>query len=249
MRKFIFATLFAVACSLLVHADTVSFVPASSGSLGVSSKTYGSITATAYYWNGSSWVTGVSGLSLYGRAETNDNGIGVCDPLEFGNGTTTNTCGTSGGKGDWNELSNEMAPELIRLSKTAGTAWVSVQLSSLDGNGSTNPANYEHGTLWASNGSFGSAVAVCNFIALGGSSTCFGSTTNLEPTINIGAQYANYSYLYIQANDWSTACVQNHVCNTNNDFLVRAATVPEPGSMALLAGGFLGLLALIRRRR
>src|SRR4051794_809739 len=118
MRKFIGPLVFLclMTCASLLHADTVSFVPASSGSLGTSTKTYGPVTATAFYWNGSSWVTNVANLSLYGRNETNDSGIGVCDPNEFSNGINhTNLCGTAGGNGDWNELSNEISKELIQL--------------------------------------------------------------------------------------------------------------------------------------
>jgi hypothetical protein len=244
MRKFIGSSLcllLFLATTTLLNANTVSFVPASSGSLGTSSKSYGPITATAFYWNGSAWVTGVTNLSLYGRNETNDAGIGVCDPNEF---SPTNLCGTGGGNGDWNELSNEISKELIRLQLAAGNSWVSVQLSSLDGN-STGTLDDERGTLWASNsGAFdGSAVKVCNFVAFGSAGTCFGTTTNIEPTINISNSYSNYTYLYFQPNDWTGGG------NTNNDFLIRGATVPEPSSLILFGFGVAGLLTKRRLRK
>jgi hypothetical protein len=65
---------------------------------------------------------------LFRRNEPGDHGLGVCSE---GSGA----CGTGSGMGDWNELSNLVSPEVIRLTLPDNYEWVSFQLSSLDSNG------------------------------------------------------------------------------------------------------------------
>src|SRR5947209_18131004 len=74
-------------------ADTiVSFVPAASGPLppnptatAIFGTAPASIIANGWYNNGTSWTQ--SGVQLWGRNETNDHGLGMCNPNEQSAGT------------------------------------------------------------------------------------------------------------------------------------------------------------------
>jgi hypothetical protein len=221
------------------HADTIAFYPPV-GNSGSSSATFGSIAVQGYYYNGSAWTT--TGANIFGRNETNDHGIGICNPAEV------TSCGTGSGGGDWNELSNAHNAELIRLTRPTGSSWVSVQLSSLDGNGySSDPANagyWERGQLLASATGVpgGSWTLICNFGAYG-TGTCVNvGGTSVEPIFMIPTAYAGTPYLFFLPYDWRPGT------STNNDFLVMAATVPEPTTLGMLATGLFGLI-LVRRRK
>jgi len=228
-------------CLLLVMAvgtaQATSFVPGVGGSLGTSSTVIGGITVTAFYYDTttSSWKS----ANLFGRNDgIDDRGLGICDPKETGA-----QCGTGGGGGDYNELSNEAADELIRLTLPAGYHWVSVQLSSLDDNGSTNTALWERGQLLtSSSGTPGSGTAICNVI-FGGSFSCYGGGDGINPILNITGASANSPYLFLKAYDWSGGG------NKNNDYLIQAATIgktPEPATMLLMGSG---IAALLGRRK
>ena len=75
--------------------------------------------------------------SLYLRNVTSDHGLGVISNGE-----------TSAQGGDYNELSNELNLEVIRLQKPTGDKWTSLWVSSLDSGGS---GSAEVGTLYWSN--------------------------------------------------------------------------------------------------
>lgn len=250
MRLKLTLLLVVVTMTTLAFSNSVSFVPATSGSLGVVSKTFtngsASINATAMYWNGTTWTTSSASLNLYGRNETNDRGIGVCSPGE--------TC-TSPGGGDYNELSNERGPELIRLAIQPGWVWNSIQLSSLDNNGG---GAVEHAMIFAGNvanplgpaGGLTNETVFCKVTAgatvtTNGGCTLSGGINSVEPIFNVPSAYAGSSYLFFEAYDWTNSN------NTNNDYLIKSATisrVPEPGTLGLLGSSILGLLAFRRRR-
>src|SRR5579872_3753387 len=96
-------------CGVSALADTVNFNTASGfvvGSFGVSQATLGGIQVNAYYYKNGAWQA----ANLFGRNQAPDDvGLGICDPSETAN------CGTGQNGGDYNEISNEIYPEIIRL--------------------------------------------------------------------------------------------------------------------------------------
>lgn len=169
--------------------------------------------------------------NLYVRNQTNDHGFGICSPFD------DPPCPGPSGGGDFNELDNAGAPEVIRLTRPAGYEWVSVQLSSLDSNSSTDPDDFERGQLWAS------AAPIPAFI--GTSLLDFAGGGPVEPTFAVSDPTA--PYLFFRPFDYRPTGT-----NDNNDFLVYAVTiertrVPEPVTLGLLGIGFLALG--VRRRR
>ena len=225
--------------STFTVADTITFT-AVVGSYGTSSYTLNGVKIDAYYFDSgtNTWKS----ATLFGRNETNDHGVGICDPAEATN------CGTGSGGGDYNEISNELRPETLRLTLPTGYTWGNVQISSLDTNSGT---GNEHGVLYSSTtgtpGASGSiGTQICTFAATG-TQTC-ASTGGMEPTITIPASFANSPYLFLEAKDLSNPS------NTNNDFLLYSVTInkvstPEPGSLVLLGSGLTALGGLLRRKR
>jgi hypothetical protein len=205
------------------------------GDTGSSSFVHGSgLTVNGYYFDDFTEDWTGTGANLYIRNEPNDHGLGVCSAPE-------SPCPGPSGGGDINELDNEGAQELIRLSLPDGHTWVSVQLSSLDENDGS--PNFEFGQLWAD---------------LDGDPASFdtvlwqfqGDDIDVEPLFLIPALAASSPYLFFQPLDWRPTGL-----NTNNDFLVYQATiqrpdedVPEPASTSLIALGLL-LIGGLRRKR
>jgi hypothetical protein len=256
--------------------DTINFTDAFSGSfvqfttngtnangavisLNGAQLTYKGITLTGYWFDSSSGKWTTTGVNLVGRNDNTgispDHGIGVCNPDEMKSGV----CPTDG---NLNEISNEVRPEILQISRgTAFDNWRGVGLSSLDTNSDDpNAISFEHGRLFASNlnaSGFGNAdlskVAgvdlLCGFSISGlfqsSSGPCVGA--NLGPELDINFVTPNTStYLYLQAFDF-----ENND-NFNNDYLLRSLygdppPIPEPGTLMLVTIGL--AVASLRLRR
>ena len=167
------------------------------------------LTADAFYLVGGVWTQ----TSLFRRIEAPDDlGFGVCSPGE--------SCGSGLGGGDFNELSNLTSPELIRLTLPDGYTWVSVSVSSMDDNGSTDLDNVERGQMWASDSSSPST----SLGALFGGSALW-QITGGDPNQSFSgftAATSGSQYLFFEAYDFLNGT------NTNNDYLIHSVTLEEP---------------------
>jgi hypothetical protein len=216
MRSLIVALAFVMAVFLVqssssqaqVTIDFSTIGPA--GNLGVTSYTDPAtgLTVTGYYFDGAAWVP----ANLFLRSQPNDNGLGVCNPVE---------AAENGGDcpldvGDINELDNDGNSELIVLTLPAGYEWVSVQISSMDDAGGTP----ERGILYADTdgvlnppgGNVGDTV-ILTFEGGGGNP--------VEPTFNILAANSGSPFLVFEPFDFTGGG------STNNDYLVYKATIVQ----------------------
>ena len=207
------------------------------GNLGMTSLlTNGGVIVDGYYFDGGSW----QGANLYRRNDDDDHGLGVCSNGE--------DCEAGG---DFNELSNNVNPELIRLTLPAGFFWTGVGVSSLD----TNSGNaIERGEAFATNDGDPNNLLPDPTALTPGAFWQFAATANsgpaVEPTFLVTGDTQFLEFIFFRPFDWSGGVVYGY--NPDNDFLVWQVTIepiPEPGTVFLLATGLLGLAVVARRRK
>jgi hypothetical protein len=206
MKKASVAVVLAVGCLIggTASAVPIDFSAGPLGDLGASQTTYSIpgdplervLLVSGFHYDGANW----DDANLYRRRQTNDNGLGVCNPNEA-------PCPGPSGGGDINELDNSGTPELIRLALPDGFTWTSVGLSSLDNNDGAGP---ERGQLWAdddddlSNG-FGSLVAQFEFEG------------TIEPDILIPMAFMSSPYLIFEPIDWFTPTLSASTSKQHHD--------------------------------
>lgn len=212
MRSLFVAIAFGLAVLLMqstsaqaVEIDFSTIGPA--GNLGVTSYTDPAtgLTVSGYYFDGTNWVP----ANLFLRNQTNDHGLGVCNPVE----AAANGGDCAIDDGDVNELDKDGNSELIVLTLPAGYQWSSVQISSLDASSGVP----ERGIIYADSdgvfnppgGSVGDTI-LQTFAAI---------TDPIEATFPINPSFADSPFLVFEPFDHTGGG------STDNDYLVYKATI------------------------
>ena len=209
---------------------TTAGTPSSFNSTVHHTATVGGITVDAFTYSGGAYTASQLWLRNDGPS-SGEFGFGVCSE-------GTKLCGppSGTGNGDYNELSNEINSEVIRLTLPTKMKWSNLFVSSLDTGGSH---NNESGILYWSN----SPIPLLSTLGFADFSHTtlnanYGSIWSLLPA----SFNPNDKYLFF------TPDASN---GTNNDYLVWGAgvsPVPEPSTYAMMLAG-LGLIGFIAYRR
>jgi len=188
----------------------------------------GEVRAEAFIYAGGRFTSTL----LWQRNRKNDHGLGVCSEGR-------KSC--KRGKGDVNEISDQVNPGLLRLTLPDGKCWAGLWVSSLDSGSS---GGSELGTLYWSD------LAQPDLSALTGFSFQFGDFgTAVEgdlvalPGLAAAGFDSEAKHLFFRAGP--------NPAGTNNDYLVwggNLAPVPEPSSLASIIIGLAAVVGLYCRR-
>ena len=243
--------LFAIAAvPVAANATTVDFSQLAAppgGNLQVSTLTDQQIVVDAFSISGSAYTQ--INTTLFIRTDgANDDGLGVCNPFQQSSSDCANVGTFTGGGGDTNEVDNAIVGELIRLTLPANSTWLSVVISSLDCNGSTNCSSAENGQLWYANtDNLAGTTDLSTFATM---VTDYVATSDSTATLSIplSGNAAGAKYLYFIPTG-----------GTNNDHLIWKAsysqlniiesTVPAPAGLILVGSGMVAMAVRGRRRR
>ena len=234
MRKILFTivVLMGISCPVFAAAPSIDFT--SLGSLSTfngsqkDTTSVGGITIDGFVFSSGTYRTDKGFLWL--RNNSLDHGLGYCS-----SGESCGAVNTTGG-GDFNELSNEINLEVIRLTLPTGKHWRGLWVSSLDTGGS---ASNEIGTVyWSNNATQNLSSATGASFSHSSLAANEGSIFGLVPTLDVNAKY-----LFFRAGP--------NAAGTNNDYTlwgVGVAPIPEPEIYAMIAAG-LGMMGFVSRRR
>jgi len=242
------AVLLAITAPSLAAAVTVDFSTLASspgGNLGIPTTTDNQIVIDAFSVSGSAYTQ--TDTTIFIRNDgPNDNGLGVCNPGQQSDSACAAVGTFTGSGGDINEVDNASVGELIRLTLPANSTWISVVISSLDCNGSTDCSNPESGQLWYSNNDNLAGTTDLSTFATKFTDYVGTSDTTAYLTIDLSGPAASAQYLYFVPT--GSATNNDHlVWQASYDSTTRQTVVPVPPGWLLLGVGLVAFAVRGRR--
>lgn len=252
---------------LVMSAAAIGLAPVASanvvGNLSIGSGSGITVTLASITWNTD---TGANPAGPPWNAEVSSSGT----TLTFA-GCPSGVLGTAGCLDVAPNSPNEAVEVNNANPLTAGTSLPESGFLLFSGNGTTHAVlNYTLTTVFAgpSNTNCGSLALFQSCAAVAGSpialeltSTGTTATLNLAGTVTDGTGTTSWTGSFSATFTETPAQLQNDfcpggVCNpsiskttSNSGTFTAVSAVPEPGTMALIGAGFIGLSALLRRKR